>query len=630
MKKKHILRFLTVFLLTFLLYLAFPITVYAQEESFLTVPLAKDYKEAIFTFEFTDEQAHHIEITTPDGSVVTKDSESETVMVRVNGASAGTYEVHITAESDIDVSARVECINASVSEVNENITVTSQFSGLKIYFVDGALVVSWDDNGIGKVNVSVTNPETMQKLASTTVDGTLYKLPLSASVNEIEVYVVPSTEAKIDGAGITYTVPVVREVPGTAVMPTETLTNTNDIPFTVNLQEDMWVLIYDNGDEVFYEKFEAGEHTINAPLNGVNNDVVVYLCDKNNNMVSYSFSITKDIVAPSLTLAEQYHGREVSSETVVIKGYVKNASQVLINNESVEFDKSSGYFEYEFPLVLGENEVSVCAVDGAGNETVVISDVTRVEEKISLTTIFFVGCGGVIVLLLVAVIIKRSRMKKGMVVSSEPVKTSVPKADNKKMQARETSNSAKKPSASVKEKPKKAHKPFEKKRVERKKFVVDIVGSIVIILCLLFFLTKVITISPIMSGSMEPTLVTGSYVVYNDLAYTFNEIERGDIILFWSAEEEKYMTKRVIGLPGETITFLNGYVYIDGVLADESAYLAEDIETNCSKEFLVPDNTVFLLGDNREQSLDSRFFINPYIPMDDVLGKYLGDFSYQK
>lgn len=627
--KKH--RFLTVFLLTLIACFTFSLPVHAQEESYLTVPLAKDYKEAIFTFEFADEQMHHIEITTPDGSVVTKDSESETVMVRVNGASAGTYEVYITAENDIDVTARVECINATVSEVNESITVTSQFSGLKIYFVDGALVVAWDDNGIGKVNVSVTNPETMQKLASTTVDGTLYKLPLSASVKEVEVYVVPASEAKIDGAGITYTVPVVREVPGTAVMPTETLTNTNDIPFTVNLQEDMWVIIHDNGDQVFMEKFEAGEHTINAPLNGVNNDVVVYLCDKDNNMVSYSFSITKDIIAPSLSLAEQYHGREVSSETILIAGYVKNTSQLLINNEAVDFDKSSGRFEYEFTLSLGENEISVCAVDGAGNETVIISDVTRVEAKGNPTLIFFGICTILIGTLFIAVVIKRKGMRKKATEQTDVPKETVEK-ENKSMQEKdkkkETSSASDKKEKS--EKVKRAHKPYDKKRVENKKLITYIISCAIIVGCLAIFVMKVVKISPIMSGSMEPTLMTGSYVVFNNMAYVVNDIERGDIILFWSAEEEKYMTKRVIGLPGETISFLNGDVYINGILADESAYLAEDIETNCSKEFLVPEDTVFLLGDNREQSLDSRFFINPYIPMDDVVGKYLGEFSYSK
>lgn len=622
-------RFLTVFAVTFITLFAFSLTVHAQEESNLTVPLAKDYKEAIFYFEFEDEQMHHIEITAPDGSIVTKDSESETVMVRVDSASAGVYKVSITAENDIEVTARVECVNASVSEVNENITVTSQFSGLKIYFVDGNLVVKWDDNGIGKVNISVTNPETMQKLASETIDGTIYSLPLSSTVKEIEVYVVPSSEAKIDGAGITYTVPVIRDVPGTAIMPTETLTNTNDIPFTVNLQEDMWVIINDNGDQVFMEHFEAGEHTINAPLNGVNNDVVVYLCDKDNNMISYNFSITKDIVAPSLTLSEQYHGREVSSETIMVSGYVKNTSVLLINNEEVEFDKSSGRFEYEFVLNMGENEISVCAVDGAGNETVIISDVTRVEPKANPTLIFFGICAVLIVVLFIAVIIKRSGMRKKNV--SENEKTEEVEEKSKAPKKKEVSSVSEiKRAENTSDKKKKSYKPYNKKKAEKKKLIVDILASVLVIGCLTIFITKVITISPIMSGSMEPTLVTGSYVIYNNMAYVANNIERGDIILFWSAEEEKYMTKRVIGLPGETITFLNGDVYIDGVIADESAYLAEDIETNCSKEFVVPDNTVFLLGDNREQSLDSRFFINPYIPMEDVLGKYLGTFSYKK
>ena len=112
-------RFLTVFVVTLITIFAFSLTVHAQEESNLTVPLAKDYKEAIFYFEFEDEQMHHIEITAPDGSIVTKDSESETVMVRVDSASAGVYKVSITAENDIEVTARVRKVSSLQSHKSD-------------------------------------------------------------------------------------------------------------------------------------------------------------------------------------------------------------------------------------------------------------------------------------------------------------------------------------------------------------------------------------------------------------------------------------------------------------------------------------------------------------------------------
>lgn len=132
----------------------------------------------------------------------------------------------------------------------------------------------------------------------------------------------------------------------------------------------------------------------------------------------------------------------------------------------------------------------------------------------------------------------------------------------------------------------------------------------------------------VMSGSMEPKLKVGSSVFYNKLAYKKKAPERGDIIAFWSGEEGKLMSKRVIGLPGDTIEFHNGYVYINGIMADEREYISEDIETNSNKVFNVPAECVFVLGDNRENSYDSRYWKLPYVPYKDIKGKYMGQFGF--
>lgn len=139
--------------------------------------------------------------------------------------------------------------------------------------------------------------------------------------------------------------------------------------------------------------------------------------------------------------------------------------------------------------------------------------------------------------------------------------------------------------------------------------------------CVIVFFTMVVCNTRIVSGSMEPTLMTGDIAIYNRLAYKWKNVQRGDIITFWFPEENAYFCKRVIGIAGDTIAFHDGNVFINGLLADESQYLDENVETFCPKTFMVPEGCVFILGDNRENSYDSRHFENPYISSEDIVGK---------
>ncbi|SEK65082.1 signal peptidase I [Butyrivibrio sp. ob235] len=136
-------------------------------------------------------------------------------------------------------------------------------------------------------------------------------------------------------------------------------------------------------------------------------------------------------------------------------------------------------------------------------------------------------------------------------------------------------------------------------------------------------LSKVIIIGGCQSGSMEPTIMTGSITFSNGLAYITHEPQRGDIIYFSNEQtEHKVFVKRIIGLPGDNVSFTDGNVYINGLLLAED-YLSEDVLTYCDKEFKVPADSYFLLGDNREYSFDSRYWDNPYVSKDDIGGKYI-------
>lgn len=126
---------------------------------------------------------------------------------------------------------------------------------------------------------------------------------------------------------------------------------------------------------------------------------------------------------------------------------------------------------------------------------------------------------------------------------------------------------------------------------------------------------------------MESTLMTGDIIVYNRLAYKLHSPQRGDVTIFklfnTEAGEFQNVTKRVIGIAGDEIEFRDGYVYLNGKQYDENKYLDVDTETNSLKIFTVPENSLFVLGDNREHSHDSRYWDDPFIPITDVKGKLL-------
>lgn len=150
-----------------------------------------------------------------------------------------------------------------------------------------------------------------------------------------------------------------------------------------------------------------------------------------------------------------------------------------------------------------------------------------------------------------------------------------------------------------------------------------IIKSILLIASIVFICKEIISIDFVVGCSMEPTLKDGDITVYNRLAYIQNDVQRGDIILFETDEVEDFVVKRVIGVPGDVISFKDGSVFINNEMLDESAYIPHNVKTNSEKQFVVPEDCYFVLGDNREKSLDSREFENPYIPRSDIQGKYL-------
>jgi signal peptidase I len=114
------------------------------------------------------------------------------------------------------------------------------------------------------------------------------------------------------------------------------------------------------------------------------------------------------------------------------------------------------------------------------------------------------------------------------------------------------------------------------------------------------------------SGSMLPTLHEDDRVLVNKLSYDLHDVNRGDLVVFERPEGEaagqiKDLIKRVVGLPGERIEQRDGDVYIDGQLLEEP-YLDDGTETTNLQPQTVPEDHVFVMGDNRDDSMDSRVF----------------------
>lgn len=126
------------------------------------------------------------------------------------------------------------------------------------------------------------------------------------------------------------------------------------------------------------------------------------------------------------------------------------------------------------------------------------------------------------------------------------------------------------------------------------------------------------------TGSMENTIMPGDRLVGNRLAYWRNDPERGDVIIFhYPDNEEELFVKRVIGLPGETVKIEEGKIYIDdSEQAMPEGYLKEVwTEETGPYLFEVPDDSYLVLGDNRNDSWDARYWSNTYVSKDKILGE---------
>ena len=190
-----------------------------------------------------------------------------------------------------------------------------------------------------------------------------------------------------------------------------------------------------------------------------------------------------------------------------------------------------------------------------------------------------------------------------------------------------------------------AQAPSRKPRNPLLSFLTELPGLVLMAFALaLLIKSTLIQAFWIPTGSMEPTLVPGDRVIVAKVPYYFHDPQRGDIIGFeepdpaktpdrgivggfthwlgqglgFSPPDNPDYIKRVIGTPGQTVWARHGDVFVDGVKISEP-YLG-DITTENFPHTTVPEGKLFVMGDNRSNSLDSRFGLG-FVPIDRVIGK---------
>ena len=179
---------------------------------------------------------------------------------------------------------------------------------------------------------------------------------------------------------------------------------------------------------------------------------------------------------------------------------------------------------------------------------------------------------------------------------------------------------------------------IKKEKIKRKSTFREYAEAAAIaVLLALFIRTFVVQAFKIPSGSMEPTLLIGDHILVNKFIYgvkipfirstviPISRPERGDVVVFiYPVDKSKDFIKRVIGLPGDKIEIRDKKIYVNGSLyEDKHGFYADRRAVRANPDhpdqFTVPKGHIFVMGDNRDHSYDSRFW--GYVPIETIKGK---------
>lgn len=160
-------------------------------------------------------------------------------------------------------------------------------------------------------------------------------------------------------------------------------------------------------------------------------------------------------------------------------------------------------------------------------------------------------------------------------------------------------------------------KPSTKKKSPLREWVEALLGSVLLAGFIMIFIAQSFSVQ---GASMMPTLVNGQRLLVDKISYRFTDPSRGEIVVFKSpANPREEFIKRVIAVPGDRVSVANGKVFLNGQQIDED-YISAPARYGFPLQ-VVPDDHYFVLGDNRNNSMDSRDRRIGFIPREAIVGR---------
>lgn len=670
---KKVLIFVTVVFLSLML----PLTVNAAEKE-IEISLPQEYISITFTLTFEKPGLYEAYLIDPNGvQYPCSYIDESTMKCIVEKTPAGTWIAAISRmgedvyyppeEGDQpDEIGKVKVTAAATrpgdTNVISGIKVGKDITGLSIYFKNDNVVVEWTDINCGAVSVKVVNKDNNEVLKQKVVQDNVryFECSLAPSVRNIVVSVVPSSSANIEGAAIINEYVVNNNPHAKVTFPNIQFVNKETVDVNVVLEEPYGLLVLNNGSKVLEEELiSAGTYTYPIPLIDTNNDIEFFVIDNKGNMRSVQYSYIKDTTPPTLSFDMAYDGLNTDAANYIISGSVMNYDSFYVNGNEYAEIATDGHFDIPCVLHMGVNEIVLSAKDKAGNYTSYTIYITRLQEnaqKNSSSFFSLVLAGAVLVGFAIYSKIKKKKEREEEAEEGEEDDFDSDNSDDdsdeyEDANPEEYSDDKEPPSeevpfvpdrsgltADTKEEitaltvikdPDETDNSAKSKKTAAQNGKTQLVVILVVCLIIYFITQFMLSFHYITSESMEPTLTVGEIAISNRLAYLFpsHYIERGDVIFF--KKDNEIYGKRVLGIAGDSVEFHDGYVFLNGFKVSEP-YLDSEIETRCSKSFVVPEGYLFVLGDNREESYDSRFWTEPYVSEKKVVGKYMRSIPFQE